>query len=141
MPLKPRPTGLGHGVYKDNVDYGVFCGEWCIGRIYETRTGPADLRWFWALHAPGGRETLRASNRVATLRDRQGRVRGELEAVEGVGGDGRGAVKSIVIVVSFAVILTASWWLLGSTVPGIMVFIVGAAVWLWRWIGRRGRPA
>ena len=40
-----RPTGLGHGVYKDNVDYGVLCGEWCIGRIYETtRTGPADLR-------------------------------------------------------------------------------------------------
>ena len=36
MPLKMRPTGLGHGVYKDNVDYGVFCGEWCIGRIYET---------------------------------------------------------------------------------------------------------
>ena len=44
MPLKMRPTGLGHGVYKDNVDYGVFCGDWCIGRIYETRTGPADLQ-------------------------------------------------------------------------------------------------
>ena len=27
---------------KDNIDYGVFCGEWCIGRIYETRTGPAN---------------------------------------------------------------------------------------------------
>jgi hypothetical protein len=23
MALKLRPTGLGHGVYKDNVDYGV----------------------------------------------------------------------------------------------------------------------
>ena len=58
--------------------------------------------------------------------------------MEGVGGDGRGAVKSIVIgiVVSFAVILTASWWLLGSTVPGLMVFIVGAAVWLWRYRDR-----
>ena len=22
------------------------CGEWCIGRIYETRTGPEHLRWF-----------------------------------------------------------------------------------------------
>ena len=52
MALKMRPTGLGHGVYKDAVDYGVFCGEWCIGRIYETRTGPAELRWFWALHFP-----------------------------------------------------------------------------------------
>ena len=49
MPLKMRPTGLGHGVYKDVPDYSIFCGEWCIGRIYETRTGPADLRWFWAL--------------------------------------------------------------------------------------------
>jgi hypothetical protein len=45
-------TGLGHGVYKDNVDYSAFCGEWCIGGIYETRTGPADLRWFWALYTP-----------------------------------------------------------------------------------------
>ena len=26
------------GVYKDLPDYGVFCGEWCIGRIYKTRT-------------------------------------------------------------------------------------------------------
>ena len=38
-----------------------------IGRIYETRTGPESLRWFWALHAPSGRETLRPSNQVATL--------------------------------------------------------------------------
>jgi hypothetical protein len=52
LPLKMRPAGLGHGVYKDVPDYNVFCGDWCIGRIYETRTGPADLRWFWALHAP-----------------------------------------------------------------------------------------
>ena len=55
MPLKMRPTGLGHGVYKDNVDYSIFCGEWCIGRIYKTRTGPEHLRWFWALHFPSGR--------------------------------------------------------------------------------------
>jgi hypothetical protein len=31
MTLKMRPTGLGHGVYKDVPDYGVVCGEWCIG--------------------------------------------------------------------------------------------------------------
>ena len=40
MALKMRPTGLGHGVYKDVPDYGVFCGEWCIGRIYEVRARP-----------------------------------------------------------------------------------------------------
>ena len=67
MALKMRPTGLGHGVYKDDADYGVFCGEWCIGRIYQTRTGPESLRWFWALHAPSKPGEMRTSNQVATL--------------------------------------------------------------------------
>ena len=61
------PTGLSSDFYKDTVDYSIFCGAWCIGRIYEIRPGPADLRWFWALHAPCGRATLRSSNQVATL--------------------------------------------------------------------------
>jgi hypothetical protein len=67
MPLTMRPTGLGHGVYKDVPDYSIFCGEWCIGRIYETRTGPESLRWFWALHAPTKPGSMRTSNQVATL--------------------------------------------------------------------------
>ena len=67
--LPARPTGLGHGVYKDNVDYGVFCGEWCIGRIYETRTGPSRFLCaaFWALHFPSKPPGLRTDNRAATL--------------------------------------------------------------------------
>jgi hypothetical protein len=52
MTLKMRPAGLSSGHYKDSVDYGVFCGEWCIGRIYENRSGPEHMRWFWALHCP-----------------------------------------------------------------------------------------
>jgi hypothetical protein len=44
-----------------------------------------------------------------------------------------------IAVVSFTIVLAASWWLLGSTIPGILIFIIGVAVWLWRWIGRRGR--
>jgi hypothetical protein len=67
MPLKMRPTGLGHGVYKGSIDYSVFSGEWCIGRIYETRSGPEHLRWFWALHPPSRPENLRIANQVATL--------------------------------------------------------------------------
>jgi hypothetical protein len=67
MPLTMRPTGLGHGVYKDVPDYGVFCGEWCIGRIYQRRTGPESLRWFWALHAPSKPGEMRTWNQVATL--------------------------------------------------------------------------
>ena len=84
-----RPTGLGHGVYKDTVDYGVFCGGWCIGRIYETRTGPADLRWFWALHAPSKPGSMRFSNQVAALET----AKAEFEASwkqKGVGGEGFG---------------------------------------------------
>jgi hypothetical protein len=36
MPLTMRPSGLGHGVYKDSIDYSVFSREWLIGRIYRT---------------------------------------------------------------------------------------------------------
>jgi hypothetical protein len=36
----------------------------------------------------------------------------------------------LIAIVSFTVILTASWWLMGSTAPGILLFIVGVAVWL-----------
>ena len=50
MPLKMRPTGLGLGVYKDVPDYGIYCGEGCIGRIYETRPGPES--WSLAAIAP-----------------------------------------------------------------------------------------
>ena len=46
MPLKLRPTGLGHGVYKDSIDYGVFSGDWNIGRIYERRGFPDAVRFF-----------------------------------------------------------------------------------------------
>jgi hypothetical protein len=35
MAFEMRPTGLSSGFYKDTVDYSIFCGEWCIGRIYE----------------------------------------------------------------------------------------------------------
>ena len=50
MALTMRPTGLGHGVYKDDIDFGVFSGEWLIGRIYERRGFPDDVRWSWSLY-------------------------------------------------------------------------------------------
>ena len=49
MALKLRPTGLGSGIDKDRPDYTVYCGEWDVGRIYQTRGGPDSLRWFWSL--------------------------------------------------------------------------------------------
>ena len=50
MTLTMRPTGLGHGVYKDAVDYAVFSGAWNIGRIYERRGFSDAVRFFWSLH-------------------------------------------------------------------------------------------
>ena len=35
MSLAMRPTGLGHGYYKDSIDFAVFNGDSAIGRIYE----------------------------------------------------------------------------------------------------------
>ena len=49
MPLTMRPTGLGSGIDKDRSDYTVVTGEWEVGRIYETRGGPDNLRWFWSM--------------------------------------------------------------------------------------------
>ena len=54
MALKMRPTGLGHGVYKDAVDYAVFSGDWNIGRIYERRGFSDAVRFFWSLHGVEG---------------------------------------------------------------------------------------
>jgi hypothetical protein len=45
-----RPTGLRHGVYKNDIDYSVFSGEWLIGRIYESKGFPEAVRFFWSLH-------------------------------------------------------------------------------------------
>jgi hypothetical protein len=37
MALKLRPTGLGYGIDKDRPDYTAYCGDWDVGRIYQTR--------------------------------------------------------------------------------------------------------
>jgi hypothetical protein len=50
MALTMRPTGLGHGVYTDCIDYSVFAGAWNIGRIYERRGFSDAVRFFWSLH-------------------------------------------------------------------------------------------
>jgi len=46
MPLKLRPTGVGSGTDKDRPDYTVYSGQWDVGRIYQTRGGPDNPRWF-----------------------------------------------------------------------------------------------
>jgi len=44
MPLKLRPTGVDRD-RQDRSDYTVCSGEWEVGRIYETRSGPESMRW------------------------------------------------------------------------------------------------
>src|SRR6478609_4943841 len=53
MALKLRPSGIGSGIDKDRPDYTVVTGEWEVGRIYETRGGPDNLRWFWSMTVNG----------------------------------------------------------------------------------------
>jgi len=50
MTLTMRPAGLGHGFYKDAIDYSVFAGTWNIGRIYERHGFPTEVRFFWSLY-------------------------------------------------------------------------------------------
>ena len=52
MPLTMRPTGLGAGIDNDRPDYTVYCGGSAVGRIYETRGGPDNLRWFRSMTPP-----------------------------------------------------------------------------------------
>ena len=90
MPLTMRPAGLSSGIDQDRADYTVSCGEWNIGRIYEVRGGPENLRWFWALHFPSKPESLRTDNRAATLEE----AKAEFQK-EGLGEAGGGTVTRI----------------------------------------------
>jgi hypothetical protein len=36
--------------HKDDPDFVVYSGEWQIGRIYERRGCPDDVRWVWSLY-------------------------------------------------------------------------------------------
>ena len=82
MPLTLRPTGLGSGIDKDRPDYTVVTGEWEVGRIYETRGGPDNLRWFWSLTVNGTDDALGSRSELGGY---QGPVSEELERLEGNG--------------------------------------------------------
>ena len=82
MPLKLRPTGLGAGIDKDRPGYTVYSGECEVGRIYETRGGTDNLRWFWSLTVNG---PMTRSDRVATLEEAKAQFQKELGCVESVG--------------------------------------------------------
>jgi hypothetical protein len=66
MPLKIRPSGLSSGIHKDRPDYIVSTGHWDIGRIYQDRGGPENMRWFWSMNVNG---PMAHAGRVATLEE------------------------------------------------------------------------
>jgi hypothetical protein len=49
VPLILRPTGLSSPVHKDQLDYTVVEDGHAIGRMYEDRHAPAELRWLWSI--------------------------------------------------------------------------------------------
>jgi hypothetical protein len=66
MPLKLRRTGLRSGIDKDRPDYIVYSGEWDVGRIYQTRGGSKNMRWFWSMTVNG---PMARSGHVGTLEE------------------------------------------------------------------------
>ena len=51
MPLSSARLASAPRFDKDRPDYTVCCGEWDVGRIYQTRGGPESLRWLVVLPA------------------------------------------------------------------------------------------
>jgi len=86
MPLTMRPTGLGSGIDKDRPDYTVVTGEWEVGRIYETRGGPDNLRWFLVDDRQRSDDTLGSRGDPGGS---QGAISEKLGRLEGVGELGR----------------------------------------------------
>ncbi len=72
MALKMRATGLSSPVDEHLTDFTVLTGEWVIGRIYEVRGSPTDLRWFWSLHLNG---PMKRSDRVASLEEAKAQLK------------------------------------------------------------------
>jgi hypothetical protein len=68
MPLSLRPTGLSSPAFADWADYCVVEDGQVIGRIYEDRYVPADIKLFWSIteyvHPALG---IRTHDRVASL--------------------------------------------------------------------------
>jgi hypothetical protein len=81
-------TGLSR-IDQDRADYTVFCGEWNIGRIYDSRRS-RQSRWFWSMTVSSA---MTRSDRVATLGS-QGTIRREAGKPGSVGGVGTSIEKA-----------------------------------------------
>jgi hypothetical protein len=70
MPLTMRPSGLASPIDKERQDLKIYSGTWAVGRIYEERSGPEHMRWFWSLYGMFGRpQAIRGDGRAPTLEE------------------------------------------------------------------------
>lgn len=75
MGLALRSTGLDAPADKGRSDYTLFSGEFAVGRIYEERGAPADLKWFWAITGIFGTPAdMRMDGHASTLESAQAQL-------------------------------------------------------------------
>ena len=68
MPLTLRPTSLSSPAYRNWLDYVIVADGRAVGRIYEDRHTPPDLRWFWSITVyVDPKQGINASGRAASL--------------------------------------------------------------------------
>jgi hypothetical protein len=68
MALTLKRTGLASLAYQDWADFTVLDDEHVVGRIYEDRFAPAELRWYWSITVfVDPRARLVTHGRAATL--------------------------------------------------------------------------
>ena len=77
-----RRAGLSSGIDQDRADYTVYSGGWAVGRIYETRGGPDNLRWFLVDDRQRSDDTLGSRGDPGGS---QGAISEKLGRLEGVG--------------------------------------------------------
>ena len=69
MPTTTRSrhaSGIDNDLLRVPDKPAIYSGGWEVGRIYETRGGPDNLRWFWSMTVNG---PMTRSDRVATLEE------------------------------------------------------------------------
>jgi hypothetical protein len=76
MALRLRPQKRVTPVYRDLADYSVMSNELVVGRIYEDRTAPEELRWYWTLNGVHGPRMVTTSGKVATLEQAKAQLAG-----------------------------------------------------------------